>query len=94
MSDKRSAKERAKPHRQPRAPITRGIVHSAGRGHERFAGEIPHHQVQALDANGTSALVGRVVVGIGNLRPMVRPAFVSKMNSTDVSKITLEASKR
>jgi hypothetical protein len=25
--------------------------------------------------------VGRAPVGIGNLRPLVRPAFVSKMNS-------------
>jgi hypothetical protein len=27
-----------------------------------------------------SALVARALVGIGNLRPLVRPAFVSKMN--------------
>ena len=65
----------------------RGIVHSAGRGHESFAGEIPHHQVQALDANRIGALVGRALVGVGNLRPLVRPAYVSKMNSNDVSKI-------
>ena len=58
----------------------RGIVHSAGRRHEPFVGEIPLHQVQALDANGTCALVVRALVGIGNLRPLVRTAFVSKMN--------------
>ena len=41
-------------------------------------------KVQALDANGTSALVGRAFAGLGNLRPLVRPAFVSKMNSWSV----------
>jgi hypothetical protein len=54
---------------------------------ERFAGKIPHHPVQALDANGTSALVVRAVVGVGNLRPLARLAFVSKMNSNNVSKL-------
>ena len=32
-----------------------------------------------------SALVGRALVGSGNLRPLVRPAFVSRMNWNDVS---------
>ena len=59
----------------------RGIVHSAGRGHKRFTGEIPYYQVQALDANSISALVGRAPVGIGDLRPLVRAGFVSEMKS-------------
>lgn len=42
----------------------RGTVHTAGRWHEHFAGEITHHQLQALDANGTSAVVGRSPIGI------------------------------
>ena len=59
----------------------RGIVHLACRGHGRLAGEIPHHQIQGLDANRISTLVVRALVGIGNLRPLVRPAFLSEMKS-------------
>jgi uncharacterized protein (TIGR03382 family) len=36
----------------------RGTVHLACRGHERLAGEIPHHQIQGLDANRIGTLVG------------------------------------
>lgn len=65
----------------------RGIVHSFGRWQQHFAGQIPHHQVQALDANGTSDVVGRASIGIGNLHSMVRPAFFSKMKSNNVPRI-------
>src|SRR6202040_1160208 len=41
-----------------------------------------HNQLQALDANGPSALVGRALVGIRNLCPLVCPAVVSEMNSS------------
>jgi hypothetical protein len=68
------------PKTEPPANRNRGIVHSAVRGHERIAEEVSHHQVQVLDADGISALVGRGLVGIGNLRPLVRTALVSKVN--------------
>jgi uncharacterized protein (TIGR03382 family) len=42
---------------------------------------IPHHQIQGLNANRTGTLVVRALVGIGNLRPLVRPAFPSEMKS-------------
>jgi len=60
-------------------------------GHERFAGEILHHQVQAMDANGTTAMVGGALVGMGNLRPLVRPAFVSKMSSWSLERRTFSS---
>ena len=59
-------------------------------GHERFAGEILH-QVQAMDANGTTAMVGGALVGMGNLRPLVRPAFVSKMSSWSLERRTFSS---
>lgn len=58
-----------------------GIVHLACRGHGRLAGEIPHHQIQGLDANRIGTLVVRALIGIGNLRTLVRPAFLSEMKS-------------
>jgi hypothetical protein len=43
-------------------------------------------RLQGLDANCTCALVARALVGIGDLRPLVGPTFVSEMNSWTLEK--------
>src|SRR5882762_7328062 len=71
-------------------PRTHRTVHPTVCGHERFAGETAHHEIQSLYANCTGALVGGALVGIGNLRPLVRPAFISEMKSRRFEKTRLE----
>ena len=59
---------------------TRGTVHFALRGHGHLAGKIANHQIQGVDANRPCALVGRAVTGNGNIRALVRAAFVSEID--------------
>jgi len=67
---------------------TRGTVHLAVCW-ERLAGEMSHHEIQGLDANCIGALVGCALVGIGNLLPLVRLAFISEMKSRCLEKIEI-----
>jgi hypothetical protein len=59
----------------------RRIVRLARCRHERFATQIPNDRIQAMDAQCARALVAGALVGICNIRSLVRPALVSEMNS-------------
>ena len=50
-------------------------------GHERSAAKFPADQINLRDAESARPLVARAPVGTCNIRPLVRPAFVSEMNS-------------
>jgi len=58
---------------------TRGTVHLATCGHERFVAKITNHQMQVVDANRPRVPPSRGVVGNGNLRAFMRAAFVSQI---------------
>jgi len=59
---------------------TRGNVHLATRGHERYVAKITNHQMQVVDANRPRVLPSHGVVANGNLRAFIRAAFVSQMS--------------
>jgi hypothetical protein len=63
----------------------RRTLHIVGGRHKRFAGEIAHDEIQGLDAKCTRALVVSALLGIGNLCPLVRTAFVSKVKSRSLA---------
>jgi hypothetical protein len=51
---------------------SRRFVHPASGRHEPVAAAITHPQLQAVDENRCSAVVGGPFIGSGNLRPLVR----------------------
>ncbi len=57
---------------------TRGIMHLAMCGHERFVAKITNHQMPVVDANRPRVLPSHGVVGNGNLRAFIGAAFVSQ----------------
>ena len=57
----------------------RRIVHPAGRRHEPVAGAITHQELQVVDANCVSAVVGGPFLGCGNVRPLVRSAYLPEI---------------
>jgi hypothetical protein len=59
----------------------RRVIYLTLCGHKRFAAKFPADQIQTMDAESARPLVARAPVGTCNIRSLVRPAFVSEMNS-------------
>ena len=64
---------------------TRRFVHPAGCWYEAVAAAITHQELQAVDANCVGAVVGRPVVGRGNLRPLVHSPHSPEVTKSPIT---------